>query len=98
MRFQIVINGRKICTAGIKDYGVLSAIASWVLRDPAKYDSQKHPSLEEFSAEELDFRVGGLLNDGTHVEWHKQEVKPGDEITIKILKSGEYDEPKKQGS
>ena len=94
MRFQIIINGKEICTAGIKDYGVLSAITSWVLRDPAKYDANKHPSLEEFTAEEMSFTVGGLLNDGSHVEWEKREIKPGDEITIKILESGEYDKPK----
>jgi hypothetical protein len=96
MRFQLVINGKQTCTAGIKDYGVLSAIASWVLRDPAKYDSEKHLSLEKCSAEESSFCVGGLLNDRTHVEWHRQTIKPGDEITIRILESGKYDKPVKE--
>ncbi len=96
MRFQIIINGEETCTAGIKDYGVLSAIFSWVLRDPAKYDSKKHPSLEKFTAEETSFHIGGMLNNGSHVEWIKREIKPGDEITIKILEPGEYDEPKKK--
>ena len=96
MRFQIIINGKKICIAGIKDYGVLSAIASWVKRDPTKYDSNKHPSLKEFTDEETSFHIGGLLNDGSHVEWHRQKIKEGDEITIKLLESGKYDKPKKR--
>lgn len=96
MRFQIIINGEAICTAGVKDYGVLSAITSWVLRDPLKYDSSKHLSLEEFTAEEATFHIGGLLNDGSHVEWDSREIKSGDEITIKILEQGEYDAPSKE--
>ena len=96
MRFKIIINGKKICTAGVKDYGVLSAIASWVLRDPVKYDSNKHPSLDEFTAEEASFNAGGLLNDGSHVEWDRRAIRPGDEITIKILEPGEYDAPKRK--
>ena len=96
MRFQVIINGKKICTAGIKEYGVLSAIASWVKRHPAKYDPNKHPSLEEFTAEEITFSLGGLLNDGVHVQWDKREIRPGDEITIKILEQGQYDEPEKK--
>jgi hypothetical protein len=97
MRFQIIINGKKICTAGVKDYGVLSAIVSWLLRDPAKYDSKKHPSLEEFSAEETCFQIGAMLNDGSHVEWDRRKIKAGDEITIKILEPGKYDDPRKKG-
>ena len=93
MRFELVINGQPVCIAGIKDYGVLTAILSWVLRDPAKYDANKHPAIEEYSEEELNVHLCGLLNNGEHVEWIKTQLQIGDEIRIKILGPGDIDNP-----
>lgn len=79
--------------AGIKDYGVLTAMLSWVLRDPAKYDPHRHPEFEEYSKEELRIEVGGLLNSGEHAEWTTRTLQTGDVITIKILGPGDFDAP-----
>lgn len=95
MRFELVINGQPICIAGIKDYGVLTAILSWVLRDPGKYDSHKFPAIEEYTREELQVRLSGLLNNGDHVEWINRQLQIGDEIRIKILGPGDIDEPRR---
>lgn len=79
--------------AGIDEYGVLSAIVSWVLRDPAKHDKNKHPDLEEYLREELEVSLGGLTRRGHHVEWIKKPLQINDEIKIKILGPGDFDPP-----
>jgi hypothetical protein len=59
---EISINGQKVCTAGIEDFGVLSTKITRVKRNP----SQAHPvklkdsTLEEFLEELAEINVTGL--------------------------------------
>jgi hypothetical protein len=43
MRFEVLINGEKVCTAGIQDYGVLSTTITRVKRNPNKAEKSKSP-------------------------------------------------------
>ncbi len=38
MRFEITINGEKICTVGIEGYGVLSTTITRVKHNPSQVD------------------------------------------------------------
>ena len=80
--FEVTVNGVKVCTAGVGDSGVLTSILSLVKRN---------------DSETLDLRVGGLAHrtaDVTeHLEWFRQDLDVGDEITIKIVEAFECDEP-----
>jgi hypothetical protein len=101
MRFEISINGKRHCIAGQNAFGVLSAILSWVKRRPERFDPEnRNMTLEDWTAEELRFDVGGIDNedpDGSRqTSWNPKDglvLKAGDEIVIRILPPGAYDEP-----
>jgi hypothetical protein len=84
-RFEILKNGERICISGINGDGVLSVGLTYV----------KHPGQEQSH----DLQIGGLgMFDGSqdrqhHAGWPSPEVTTGDEITIRILPAGDYDEP-----
>ena len=84
-RFEILKNGERICISGIDGDGVLSFGLSYV----------KHPD-EEL---EHSIHIGGLgMFDGSrdkkhHANWPAPEITVGDEITVRILKPGEFDDP-----
>lgn len=98
MRFELIINGEKICVSGIKEFGVLTAILSWVKRNPELYDPENHGTFEEWAEEELTLRLGGLESNNPqipkHVEWVRAALKAGDEIILRVLPPGEADLPK----
>ena len=82
--FEIHLNARKICTAGIGELGVLGAHVSWARR-------AGNPTVDE-----LTLHVGGLM-DATreHVNW--EEARPlqnGDEVHIQIVAVNSVDEPR----
>ncbi len=84
-RFEILKNGEPVCISGINGDGVLSVGLTYV----------KHPGQELTH----DLHIGGLgMFDGSkdrqhHAAWPSPEVTTGDEITIRILPVGEYDDP-----
>ena len=84
-RFEILKNGERVCISGINGDGVLSVVLNYV----------KHPGQELTH----DLQIGGLgMFDGSqdrqhHAAWVSPDVATGDEITIRILPAGEYDEP-----
>jgi len=76
--FNVSLNGKKLCLAGVGERGVLSAIISWVAGDGGK---------------DLFVEVGGLA-DKEHIDWVKQKpLQVGDEICVEIVESGSADEP-----
>lgn len=84
-RFEILKNGKRVCISGINGDGVLSVCLNYV----------KHPEKEMAH----DLHIGGLgMFDGSqdrphHASWQPPDVTTGDEITIRILPAGEYDDP-----
>lgn len=96
--FEIHINGKKVCIAGIdSEFGVLSSILTWVKRDLKEFPDQKRENIQE---EELKFDLGGHIshgkNDYENLDWIRKSLSVGDELTIKIIESDEYDEPYKK--
>lgn len=88
VRFEVIRNGERLCVAGINGDGVLGVDVGYINRD-----SDERPP---------DYRlhVGGLgyyhPSDGTkhHVRWKTPDnLNVGDEITIRILPGGEFDDP-----
>ncbi|QDV47660.1 hypothetical protein Enr13x_75710 [Stieleria neptunia] len=84
-RFELIKNGKRVCIAGIDGDGVLSAILSY--GKPENGDGTH------------DFGISGLgMFDASqdrqhHVAWPRHELATGDEITIRILPPGEFDQP-----
>jgi hypothetical protein len=86
--FQVAVNGSEVCTAGISDFGVVSAIVTWVRRTRAKSTDGK--SIEE----ELTFDVGGLDSAaGEHLNWFRTTLNVGDTVTVWILDNAHVDAP-----
>ncbi|WP_182867995.1 hypothetical protein [Stieleria mannarensis] len=84
-RFEILKNGKRVCISGINGDGVLSVGVTYV----------KHPG-QDLSH---DLQVGGLgvFDDSKerqhHADWASPQIATGDEITIRILPPGDFDEP-----
>jgi len=84
-RFEILKNGERICIAGINGDGVLNVGLTYVKRPG---HAQTH-----------DLQIGGLgMFDGSqdrehHAAWSSPDIATGDEIIIRILPAGAFDEP-----
>src|SRR5262245_51199216 len=100
IRFQVLINGRVKATAGMESAGVLSAIIDWVRRDPAAMPDEvrlRHGYREaDWIGKRVRFSLSGLdLAAKEHVSWFAGELRPGDEVTVRVLPAGGFDPPKR---
>jgi len=89
--FEVSRNGNRLCTAGVGEYGVLTAVLSWVWSQSEDAAS----AANEGRKEKPNLHVGGLAN-GEHVSWLENPflISVGDEVTIKAINSDAVDEPK----
>jgi hypothetical protein len=86
--FEIYINGKLTCTAGIGGPCALTACLSWVLREPQNRHGKR---------KELNFGVGGLVSSSKEfLEWVQRDLQPGDEVTIRIVEAAKVDKAKKK--
>ncbi len=89
-RFEILRNGERVCISGINGDGVLSFGVTYV----------KHANQEPA----IDLHTSGLGSfDGSrdgqqHAGWPTPEIGIGDEITVRILPAGQFDEPDRMTS
>jgi len=98
LRFEVLVNGQPIAVTGTNSYGVLSAIVSWVRRSPGAItdDVRSRPNFDEdaFLKETCELELGGMDSTANrHVGWPGVNLKPGDEVTIRILSGGKFDPP-----
>ena len=79
--FEVYLNGKRLCLAGIGDDGVLTAIANWVVGGGRKGD--------------MWLSVGGLISPtDEHVRWPSRKLHVGDEVKICIRETLSADNPK----
>jgi hypothetical protein len=77
--FQILLNGKRICLAGIPKDGVLTTTVTYV---PFR------------KRRETRLYVGGLeLPKNEHVFWKEAILRTGDEVRIKIVETKTADKP-----
>jgi hypothetical protein len=93
--FRIKLNGRKVATAGLPGYHVVSAITHSVLRRPNVAGKARSRRSE---APELRFELGGLWTspegDMEHVSWTRAHIlRPGDRLSLEIVETKSADEP-----
>src|SRR5579864_1020784 len=92
--YEVYINGKKICVAGVGEMGVLSGILSWVKRKRYEEDEGYDETITHI--EELYVSVSGLANLGeesTHLDWLAEDLKVGDEVTFRIVERESCDPP-----
>lgn len=86
VRFEVILNGERLCISGIEGNGVLSNSVSFVQREG------EEPTCKMY--------VGGLgayhPSDKRDygVAWVNSKLKPGDELVIRVLPPGNFDVPK----
>ena len=87
--FEVSVNGNRLCTAGVGENGVLTAILSWVWSQ----SEEASPANKE-RKEKPDLHVGGLVNE-EHVSWLENPflISLGDVVGIKVISSQSIDEP-----
>jgi hypothetical protein len=86
--FEIYINGKRTCTAGIGGPCALTACLSWVQREPKSPHGKR---------KELNFGVGGLVSPSKEFfEWMQRDLQTGDEVTIRIIEAAKVDKPKRK--
>jgi|SRR5580658_4420253 hypothetical protein len=78
--FEVCLNGKKLCLAGIGDDGVLTAIVNWV---------------KGRGGTDMFLQVGGLVSQvDEHVRWVNQKhLRVGDQIQIRVVEASAVDKP-----
>ncbi len=87
--FDVYLNGRRLCRAGVGESGVLSAIINWVSGGTTR-DGRRRKA-------QLDLHVGGLRHDDRgsdiHPSWVDVNLKPGDQISVRVGQGDRIDRP-----
>jgi hypothetical protein len=94
--FEVIVNGNKLCDAGIEGLGVLTAILSSAHRVP-----QPEAEMNQLCPPELILEVSGLQSarnegPGQQMSWASKDLKVGDTIVINIKSLEIVDPPEKQ--
>jgi len=77
--FQVRLNGKRICLAGIGDDGVLSTTITYT-----PFGRRRETRLY----------VGGLvLPQDEHVSWKRMFLRVGDEVRLKVVEANTVDKP-----
>lgn len=92
--FEIEVNGISLGRAGSDDLSVLAACVTAV----GKLGEQSQGSAKCETNYYAELHVGGLTSRANavkneHLDWIKQNLKPGDVVTIRILESTSADAP-----
>ena len=80
--FDVRLNGKKLCVAGIGEDGVMSTLIDHVVRN---------------GHNGLDLTVGGLLSPtDEHVTWKRLPLKVGDKVEVRIIEAAAVDSPEER--
>lgn len=84
-RYEILINGKRLCICGLNGKGVLAINMTHVDSDQNQQPHNIKPgALGHFDK---------TIKESHHAQWPSQELKEGDEVTIRILPPGDFDPP-----
>jgi hypothetical protein len=88
--FEVLLNGKKVCVAGVGDLGVLTTVLTWVRREARNTETGEPGNTEE----ELTLNVGGLISPKKeHVRWFENKVRVGDEVRVHVINLESVDPP-----
>jgi hypothetical protein len=93
--YEVFINGKKKCVAGVGEQGVLTGILTWVKRK--RHEADQGCKEGSTHVEELFITVGGLVDhgkDSVHLDWLRRSLTVGDEVRFRIVQREISDPPK----
>lgn len=80
--FEVYLNRKRLCTAGVGSDGVLSVSVHHVIGK---------------GRDEVFLEVGGLISSTEeHLKWRQRQIHIGDEVCMKVIESAEADRPRKR--
>ena len=93
MSFMISVNGRRVCTAGVGEHGVLNASVGWI----SVPEEERIEHSKEWRTGRVRLYVGGM-RESVYLSWLPQgeTLNPGDRVTIEIVKMDTVDSPAEQ--
>ena len=98
--FEVYRNGEKLCTAGIGEFGVLTAIVTWVSHEPERLAQWAASGITETEPTRLEFTVGGIgrcVGEACeHLKWVEANLAVGDEIRIRVVEVAGADSPSRR--
>lgn len=86
--FEIWVNGERLCTSGVGDFGNLTTILKWVQFSPEEIVSEQ-------MMEKLQCLVIWGEADNKHFAWTGKKLQIGDAVTIRIIEGATPDKPAK---
>lgn len=101
--FEVILNGKRICTAGAEDLSVLTAdmTATGKLGKKTVFEALPDDTVPEVR---LDYSVGGLTrrrdpNRDVHLIWKSvRRLRVGDSLEVRVVEVRKADRPKSQVS
>jgi hypothetical protein len=85
--FDVNLNGRRVCLAGINGPCVMTTVLDWVERRPGDPDGK-------LPEKTLELHVGGLdSRTNEHLKWLHEAIAVGSEISIRVVDVQKVDEP-----
>ena len=94
LRFEVSLNGRRLCVAGLDRLGVLMLeITSENWPGPEATESARGTP----AGDENSVFVNAYTDDGEDWRWAFERIKAGDEIVVRVLPSGPFDPPSEFG-
>ena len=98
MRIEVLLDGQRVAIAAVDEFGVVSALVTWVKRNPEritdKVRAREHFDEAEFVRETCTLEISGLSSKtDRHFAWAREALTPGNEVTVRILGPGEFDPP-----
>src|SRR5947209_3622465 len=90
LRFEVTLNGRRLCVAGLDRLGVLMIeVKSENWPGPEATES----TLGTPAGDENTVFVNAYTDDGEDWRWVHERIVAGDEIVVRILPAGPFDPP-----
>jgi len=88
LAFEMYLNGKKRCVAGIDEPGVLTTTLTWVLGESGG---------RRAGSERIGVSVSGLVSRTREfADWFQRGVERGDEIFIRVVETKAVDKPKRK--
>jgi len=102
IRFEVELNGVRLCVAGVKTHGKVGVVVNFSRRNPRKMVQHKTKlgSMEDQITSDIQLFVGGAAdgdptepNHSDFLTWRQRSLRAGDEVLIRVLPPGEFDQP-----
>jgi hypothetical protein len=88
--FDVFHNNERLCVAGVGDFGVLTAIVTWVAHSPETLERWAAGGMSEQQSTELSLQVGGLTST-LDMRWIDASLRVGEKVRIQVIDTPRVD-------